>query len=185
MSLNKVVEEILRRGKEHEREIIQTGEKERNEFLLQADKKILEESAKAKRKNDAAIAQMEQQELSSAELESKKILLAAQRVSLEELRQQVLAELGEYPADMRKKLYAKLIAKAKKEFGECIVYSNKADRALLQLPTGMSAGSSIDCLGGLVFENKDKSIRLDFRFESMVEDVWNRNMREIFTRLFG
>jgi len=185
MSLNKVVEEILRRGEERKREIIQTGEKERDELMLQADKKIMEEGAKAKKKNDAAIAQMEQQELSSAELESKKILLAAQRTSLEELKQQVLEELGEYPADKRKKLYAKLVAKAKREFGECVVYSNKADRALLQLPSGMSAGSSIDCLGGLVFESKDKSIRLDFRFESMVEDVWNGNMREIFIRLFG
>jgi V/A-type H+-transporting ATPase subunit E len=185
MSLNKVVEEILRRGKEREREIIQMGEKERDELLLQADKKILEEGAKVKKKNAAAIAQMEQQELSSAELESKKIMLAAQRISMEELRQRVLDELGEYPADRRKKLYAKLVARAKKEFGECIVYSNKADRALLQLPSGMSVGSSIECLGGLVFENKDKSIRLDFRFESMVEEAWNRNMREIFTRLFG
>lgn len=185
MSLDKVIEEILRRGKEREREIIQTGEKERDEFLLQTDKKILEESAKAKKKNAAAVAQMEQQELSSAELESKKILLAAQMISMEELRQQVLEELGEYPADRRKRLYAKLVAKAKKEFGECIVYSNKTDRALLQLPSGMSAGPSIDCLGGLVFENKDKSIRLDFRFESMVEEVWNRNIREIFTKLLG
>jgi len=185
MSLNKVVEEILRKGEERKREIIQLGEKERDELMLQADKNILEESSRAKKKNDAAIAQTEQQELSSAELESKKTLLSAQRASMDELKQQVLDELGEYPADRRKKLYAKLTSRAKKELGECVVYANKADKALLQLPSGMSAGTAINCIGGLVFESKDKSIRLDFRFESMVDDVWNKNMREIFAKLFG
>ena len=185
MSLNKVVEDILRRGEERKREIIHEGEKERDELLQQADKKIAEESLKAKKKNDAFIAQMEQQELSSAELESKKTMLAAQRASMEELKQQVLEELGRYPAERRKRLYTKLVSKAKNELGECVVYSNRNDRSLLQLPNGMSAGAPIDCLGGLVFESKDRSIRLDFRFESMVEDVWNKDMREIFTRLFG
>lgn len=185
MSLEKVVDEILRRGEERKREIIRTGEKERDEILSQADKRIADERQRAQRKNDSAIAQMEQQESSSAELESKKIMLAAQRSSLEELRLQVLDELGKYPADKRKKMYSKLASLAKKELGECVVYSNRADKALLSLPGGMTAGPPIDCLGGLVFESKDKSIRLDFRFESMLEDSWNKNMREIFAKLFG
>jgi V/A-type H+-transporting ATPase subunit E len=185
MSLNKVVEDILRRGEERKREIIREGEKERDELLKQAETKVAEESLKAKKRNAAFIAQMEQQELSSAELESKKAMLAAQRASMEELKQQVLEELGRYPADRRKKLYSRLVSKARKELGECAVYSNKVDRSLLQLPSGMSAGAPIECLGGLVFESKDRSVRLDFRFESMVEDVWNKNMREIFAKLFG
>lgn len=183
MSLNKVIEDVLRKGEERKREIIQTGEKERDDLLLQTEKRISEDVLKAKKKNDAAIAQMEQQELSSAELESKKIMLAAQRTSMEELKEQVLQELGNYPADRRKKLYSKLVSRAKKELGDCVVYSNRADKALLQLSSGMTSGASIDCIGGLVFESEDKSIRLDFRFESMVEDVWNRNIREIFNRL--
>lgn len=185
MSLNKVVDEILRRGEERKREIIQTGERERDEILLQADKKVAEEGQKSRRKTEAHIAQMEQQEQSSAELESKKIMLAAQRASMEELKRQVLEELGKYPVDQRKRLYAKLVSKAKKELGDCVVYSNRADKALLQLPSGMSSGGQIECLGGLVFESKDKSVRLDFRFESMLDDVWSKDMREIFARLFG
>jgi len=185
MSLNKVVDEILRKGEERKREIIQLGQKERDEQVLQADKKIQENRQKAEKRNEAKTAQMEQQEASSAELESKKTLLVAERQVMEELREQVLEELADYPADERTKMYSKLISRAKKELGDCYVYSNKDDKALLQLPSGVTSGGLIPCRGGLVFESKDRSVRLDFRFESVLDEIWNKNMKEIHTRLFG
>ncbi|MBN1678504.1 MAG: hypothetical protein JW880_08205 [Candidatus Thermoplasmatota archaeon] len=185
MSLNKVVEDILRRGKEREQEIIRLGEGERDEQLKLADKRIAENIAKAEKRNVSNIEQMERQEVSSAELESKKTALGAQRQVMEELRGQVLAELSSYPADRRRKLYSKLVARAKKELGECYVYSNKDDQGLLQLPSAMANGGVIDCGGGLVFESKDRAVRLDFRFETMLDDVWNKRMQEIFGKLFG
>jgi V/A-type H+-transporting ATPase subunit E len=183
MSLNKVVDDILHKGEEKKREIIRLGEKERDEQVLQAGKRIEENRLKEEKKTRSLVAQMEQQELSSAELESKKILLAAQRRALEELKEQALAELAKYPPDKRKKLYSELVAKAKKDLGECYVYSSKDDKALIQLPVGMASGGVIDCIGGLVFESKDRSIRLDFRFESLLEEVWNKKLQEIFGKL--
>lgn len=183
MSLNKVVEDILHKGEEKKREIIRLGEKERDEHILQAEKRIEENRAKEEKRTGSLITQMEQQELSSAELESKKILLAAQRRAMEGLKEQALAELAEYPADKRKKVYSKLVAKAKKDLGECYVYSSKDDKALIQLPAGMAGGGVIDCIGGLVFESKDRSVRLDFRFESLLEEIWNKKLQEIYGKL--
>jgi vacuolar-type H+-ATPase subunit E/Vma4 len=97
----------------------------------------------------------------------------------------VLRELEGFPADKRKKLYAKLIAAAKKQLGESYVYSNKDDKAILQLPPRMTNGGTIDCRGGLVFESKDRNYRLDYRFESLLDEAWNKNMKEIYVRLFG
>ncbi len=185
MSLNKVVEDILRRGEEKKQEIIRLGENERDEQLLQADRKVEENRKKSEKKAEAAIIQMEQQEMSSAELESKKTLLAAQRKIMEDLKAQALEELSDYPVDKRKKVYSKLVSSAKKELGDCYVYSNKSDKSLLQLPSGMTSGGVIDCSGGLVFESKDKSVRLDYRFETVLDDVWNAKMREIYAKLFG
>ena len=185
MSLNKVVEEILRKGEERRRGILKQGEKERDEQVQLAGKKIEDARTKAEKKAQASITQLEQQEVSSAELESKRMLLSAQRKVMEELREQALAELARYPADKRKKMYSKLAAKAKKDLGECYVYSNKDDKALLQLPTGVTSGGVLECVGGLVFESKDRSVRLDFRFESVLDDVWNRKMQEIHSKLFG
>jgi V/A-type H+-transporting ATPase subunit E len=183
MSLNKVVEDILFKGEEKKREIVRLGEKERDEQVLQAEKRIEEDRVKEEKKTRSLIVQMEQQELSSAELESKKILLAAQRRALDELKGQALAELAEYPTDKRKKLYLKFVAKAKKDLGECYVYSSKDDKAILQLPAGMVSGGVVDCIGGLVFESKDRSVRLDFRFESLLEEIWNKKLQEIYGKL--
>jgi len=185
MSLNKVVEDILRRGEEKKRETIRLGEKERDDQLRLADKKIADDKTKSEKRTEAAIVQMEQQELSSAELESKKALLAAQRQVMEDLKEQVLDALGAYPVDKKKRLYAKLVANAKKELGECYVYSNKEDKAVLQLPSGVTNGGLLDCRGGLVFESKDRNYRLDYRFESMLDEVWSKELREIYVKLFG
>jgi V/A-type H+-transporting ATPase subunit E len=183
MSMNKVVEDILHKGEENQREIVRLGEKERDEQVLQAEKRIEESRLKEEKKTRSLVAQMEQQELSSAELESKKILLAAQRRAMEELKGQALAELAEYPADKRKKLYLKLMAKAKKDLGDCYVYSSKDDKAILQPPAGMTSGGVVDCIGGLVFESRDRSVRLDFRFESLLDEIWNKNLQEIYGKL--
>jgi V/A-type H+-transporting ATPase subunit E len=185
MSLDKVVDDILRKGEERKQEILRAGAKERDDQLALADERIEEERSREERRSKAAIAQMEQQELSSAELESKRIALAAQRTVMEDLKKQALEEIGRMPPEKKKAIYSKLVSRAKKELGESSVYFNKADKPLLQLPSGMSVGGPIDCVGGLVFESKDKSVRLDYRFESMLEDLWSRKMQEIFVRLFG
>jgi len=185
MSLNNVVEEILRRGEERKQEIIRSGEKDRDELIAQAKKKIAEVAVKTEQRTRASITQMEQQEVSSAELESKRIILESQRRVMDELRGEILADLTKVPADKRTKMYSKLIARARSDFGECYVYSNERDKSLLQLPTGMQSGGIIDSRGGLVFESKDRKVRLDFRFETLLDDLWNSRMKEIYSRLFG
>ena len=185
MSLEKVVEDILRRGEEQRREIIRQGERERDEHIAHADVQIAEHRERFSKRAETQVSQMEQQELSSAELESKKALLSAQRQVMDELKAQILSEMSHYPADKRSAMYARLMGRAKKELGECYVYSNTSDKPLLKLPSGLTSGGVIDCRGGLVFESKDRAVRLDYRFESMLEEVWNDKIREIYSGLFG
>jgi len=185
MGLEKVIQDILQRGDAKKQEIVSLGEKERDVQVRAAEKKAREERVKASARVEAALSQMEQQELSSAELEAKRVLLEAERKVMEELKEQVLDELSKYPADRRKKMYAKLVDSAKKELVSGLVYSNKADKPLLQLPSGMTFGGFIEGKGGLVFETEDKTVRLDYRFESILDDLWNAKMREIYVKLFG
>ena len=185
MSLDKVVEEILRRGEERKLEIIRLGEKDRDELIAQARKKIAEIEAKGENRTKGSIAQMEQQDVSSAELESKRMLLESQRKVMDELKEEILVDLAKIPTDRRKRMYSKLVARAKSELGECYVYSTEKDKALLQLPSGMQIGGTMDSRGGLIFESKDKTVRLDFRFETLLDDLWSSKMKEIYGHLFG
>ncbi len=185
MGLEKVVDDILKRGQAKRESIIKTGESERDSQIAHAKKEIEEDRTRAEAKTKTMIAQMEQQDLSAAELESKRALLEAQRQVMDDLRAKVLEELSSMPADKKKKIYSKLVAKARKELEECYVYSNDKDKALLQLPSGMSRAGTIEASGGLVFESRDRRVRLDFRFETILEDMWNEKMKEIYSRLFG
>jgi len=185
MSLDKVVEDILRKGEMKKGEIIRVGEKERDEQVTLAAKRITETMEKAERGHKSAIAQMEQQEVSSAELESKRIVLETQKKVMDELKGQVLADLSRMTPDKRRRVYSKLIARARSELGDCFVYSSDKDKALLQLPSGIQNGGTIDTRGGLVFESKDRTVRLDYRFETILEDIWASEMKEIYSRLFG
>jgi V/A-type H+-transporting ATPase subunit E len=185
MTLNKVVDEILRKGEEKKAELIRTGEQERDGQIRDAEKKSAENKEKAEARLSATIAQMEQQELSSAELESKKALLMARKDVMDELKEHVLLAVARLPAERRKKMYSKLMNRAKKELGECNVYSNRADKDLISLPAGFASAGFIECAGGLVFESKDRAVRLDYRFESIVDDVWSRDMQKIYEMLFG
>src|SRR5512137_1140793 len=99
MGLNKVIEDILKRGEEKRKEIIRTGEKERDAQIQAALKRIEEDSRKADERARATLNQMEQQELSSAELESKRGVLEEERQVMDELKEQVLAELAKYPPE--------------------------------------------------------------------------------------
>jgi len=185
MGLDKVIEEILRRGGEKSKEIVRAGEKDKDDQLQAALRQIEEDLKRSTLKTNALITQMEQQELSSAELASKRAILEAEKQVMEDLKGQVLEELSMFPLEKKRKLYAKLLNLAKKELGDCLVYSNKEDSQVLKLPSGLTLGAPIDCRGGLMFESKDKTVRLDYRFESILDDVWNKKMREIYKELFG
>ena len=185
MGLEKLVEDILRRGDERAQEIVHQGETERQQQIDLADKDISAGRERAEKRLEGQVAQMEQHELSSAELESRKMLLAAQREVLEDLRERILVELSHYPWDKRSAMYSKLFAKAESVLGECYVYSNEEDDRALKLPAGFTKGGIIECSGGLVFESKDRSVRLDYRFETQLDELWNRRMDEIYSQLFG
>jgi len=183
--LDKVVEDILSRGQEKRQEIVRLGEQDRDEQIRQAEKRVGQSRDKMEKRTKAMLSQLEQQELSSGELESKKIILVSQRQVMEELKEEALSQLAKYPSESKKKIYSKMVSRAKKEFGDCVIYSRNEDRALLQIPSGMRFGDPIECRGGLIFESMDRSIRLDFRFETLLDDVWNAKLQEIYGKLFG
>ena len=49
---------------------------------------------------------------------------------------------------------------------------------------GFEVGEPIDCLGGVVVEADDSRVRVNNTFDSVLEDVWDENLREISARLF-
>jgi len=182
MGLEKVIENIQKEGKEKVTNIVQDAEKQAA-LILEAKQKMIDDaSIKKKQELETQITVLKTQEASSVEIEVKKIRLNTEKEILTQTYQECLKALSALP---HKTILSSLITKAQKELPEAAyIYSNARDEPLIRSQTKMSYGGSIDTLGGIIMENKEKNLTLDYRYETIAEFVWERSLKEIAKKLF-
>ena len=182
MGLEKVIEKIQKEGTEKVTAIINDAEKQAAE-MLQTKQKMLEElSAKKKQELEKQIEALKTQEASSIEIEVKKIRLNAEKDMLNTTYKESLQALSALP---HQKIISSLLKKVDKELPKAaIIYSNKRDESLIRSQTKITYGESIETLGGIIVENKEKTLQLDYRYETIADIVWDRSLKEIAGKLF-
>ncbi len=182
MGLDKVIENIQKEGKEKIRSILQDAEKQAAQ-IIQTKQKLIDEAAEKKRQElEKQITLLKTQEESSGEIEVKKIRLNAEKDILTQTNQECLKALSTLPHE---KILSVLLDKAKTELPEAAyVYSNTRDETIVRSLTNIPYGGTIDTLGGIILENKEKNLKLDYRYETIAELVWERSLKEIAKKLF-
>ncbi|MHC4662555.1 MAG: V-type ATP synthase subunit E family protein [Planctomycetota bacterium] len=176
--------------------IKEAGEAECNELINEARKKAEEIRQKAKaetealeKKNaDSVAAEIERlttRELSSAEIEARKLVLNTQRDILEKVRASVLENLGKLPADRREAIFKILLGQAHKDLPEGTVRCASGDKEIIKRNSKYSGGEPIDTVGGFIVTTADGSLTLDLRLENLLEDFWNKRLRKITEQLFS
>jgi V/A-type H+-transporting ATPase subunit E len=97
-----------------------------------------------------------------------------------------MKRLQNLPDEEKRKLLIRLFTKAQKDISEGYVYSKKADEDIVKSIIGLSMeyAGNIDCIGGIVVENLEKTIKIDYRFETIMDDLWNRKLKDIADILF-
>ncbi|SFB79697.1 V/A-type H+-transporting ATPase subunit E [Halobiforma haloterrestris] len=193
MSLDTVVEDIREEAHARAEEIRNEGEAraEEIESAAQADAEEIVESAE--RDVEREIEQLREQRLSSAKLEAKQKRLEARRDVLEDVHEQVEDELATLEGDSREELTRALLEAASVEFDDgddVSVYGREGDRELIESILedaeydDYEYAGEYDCLGGVVVESEGSRVRVNNTFDSVLEDVWEDNLREISNRLF-
>lgn len=191
MSLDTVVEDIRDEARARAEEIRSQGETRAEEIIADAEAdadRIVEEREAAVEKQ---IEQEREQTLSSAKLEAKQQRLEARRDVLQRVHEQVEEELADLSGQKRETLTRKLLDDASEEFDDDAtvqVYGRAADETLLTKILadydGYSFAGEYDCLGGVVVESTSSRVRVNNTFDSVLEDVWEDNLKELSTRLF-
>ncbi|WP_436928676.1 V-type ATP synthase subunit E [Halosimplex halobium] len=190
MSLDTVVEDIRDEARARAEEIRADAEAQATEIIDEAEadaEAIREERAE---EVEATIEQEREQMLSSANLEAKQERLGARRDVLEEVRAAVEDELAALGGDRREELTRALLDAASEEFDDAAdvqVYGRADDEALLTdlaEEYGYEYGGERECLGGVVVESESSRVRVNNTFDSLLEEVWEDNLREISARLF-
>ncbi len=182
MGLEKVIEKIQKEGKEKITSILQDAEKQAAQILQTKQKMVEELSVKKKQETEKQIESLKTQEESGVEIEAKKIRLNTEKDILNMTYQECLVALSSLPHE---KVISSLLKSIKEELPEAAyIYSNKRDAPLVQSLSTLSYEGSIECLGGIVVENKEKTMKLDYRYEMIAETVWDRSLKEIAEKLF-
>ncbi|HEY7588526.1 MAG TPA: V-type ATP synthase subunit E family protein [Thermoplasmata archaeon] len=178
MSLENAVQAILEKGKAEASRVIEEAHSERkrtlSEIRAEATKTVSDAEARARQEAE----RRRIQELARAELESRKIVLVAQKESLDQVYSGALARLGKLPEN-ESFLRTLLDANEAEWRSGGKVYCNARDEAAVRRIVGTAFAGTIDCAGGLVIESADESRRVDLRYESILRDIWVDSVREV------
>jgi len=183
MGLEKVIEQIEKDGEEKIRNLLQDAEKQADQILQKTQKELEEKSVQKKQETEKQITALQTQEKSAVEIEAKKIRLNAKKDILAVAYQQCLDSLQSLPHET---ILDALIRDIQKEMPEAaVIYSNKRDEKIVRSLTTLRYGGVIECLGGVVAENTEKTLTVDFRYETIAAAVWDHSLKEIAEKLFG
>jgi V/A-type H+-transporting ATPase subunit E len=191
MSLDNVVEDIRDEARARAEEIREGGERRASEIVEEAEADAEELLEDREQSVERTIEQEREQTLSSAKLEAKQKRLEARRDVLEDVRSQVETELASLSGERREELTRALLDAAADEFDEAddvVVYGRSDDEELIEEVlddyAGFSYAGEYDCLGGVVVEGTSSRVRVNNTFDSLLEGVWEDNLKEVSALLF-
>jgi len=190
MSLDTVVEDVLDEARARANEIEESAAAEAERVVAEAEEDAGEIVAEAEAEAEREVEQEREQALSSATLEAKQMRLEARRDVLRDVREAVEERVASLEGERREELTRALLDDAAEEFesGSVRVHGRADDQDLLEAVLteydGYEYAGAYDCLGGVVVESDESRIRVNNTFDSVLENVWEENLREISERLF-
>lgn len=183
MTLDSVIQAILDKGRAESEAILEEARREREKILdeVRTEGRSAFEATEARGRE--AVRRRRVQELARAELEARKIVLAAQKEALDQAYRRAVERLGqlrENPEFLQRLLKAN---EAEWRQGGH-VYANANDEALVRRIVGERFAGRTECAGGVVIESGDGTRRVDLRYESILRDVWGDSVREVAETLW-
>jgi V/A-type H+-transporting ATPase subunit E len=184
MALDKVANDILDNARKEADQRVQEAEKERAKILQESDQRIDKMRKVEEKELQDGLMRMRRQELSSAELEAKKTVLNKRKDVLNRAFEEMLKELSAMDHKEKSALYKKIVADGKKVIHKPKVFIPKGEADLLAGLRGCESLTETEMGSGLILENDDGSVRLDYRFKTILESIWDRELKSISNTLF-
>ena len=185
MSLEEVAGKVTEKGKRESNRIIKEAGQEALQILNKAEEEAKAIMTEARDKAEKQIKLMREQEMSSAEVEGRRNTLKAEKDVLDIVRQKTFEALKAAPTPKREEIIGGLVKQASTIIPEGYVYANAQDApSVKRLASKYQYSGDIDCAGGLVIENSDRTQKLDLRYETLLEDLWQEKIGEVADILF-
>ena len=191
MSLDMVAEDIKDDARERAERIRATADERAEDIVAEAESDAEELIAERERELETRIEQERDQKLSSAKLEAKQKRLEARRDVLADVREEAESRVADLSGEEREDLTRTLLDEAAAEFeeGASVRVSGRADdeemlESIVSEYDGFEYAGEHDCLGGVIAESETSRIRVNNTFDSVLDAVWEEELREVSARLF-
>lgn len=185
MALENVEAEIGRSAEEKVKAIVAETNAEIAAIKAEADAEISAIEEREKKRLNETLARLRRQEVSSAELESKKIVLAKKNEILNETFRETLAELEAAPKAEKLEQYKKMVSAATKAIGKPIAHMSDKDAFTATSLGAAKVVKDAGISGGLILESADGTMQIDMRYETILRQVWDRELKGLSDILLG
>jgi V/A-type H+/Na+-transporting ATPase subunit E len=146
----------------------------------QTAKKIMGDRL-AKAEDD--IKRLRQQEISSANLEVKRTMLNARKEVLDKVYDNAIETIASLPETKQEELLKAIIDENDSNGSK--IYSNKDSEELVKKLSSLEYTGNIDCIGGLIIENDNGTVRLDYTYDIIMKNVNEQSLKQTSDILFG
>lgn len=182
MGLDAIVEEIKAKGRAEADKINQETSLEVSKIIADARAGAAKLKAAKEETLKKELERLKQQELSSANLEVKKAKLNARKEILDLVYEDARESISKLPEQMNQKILRSIIEK--NESGNSKIYSRSKDKSIVTQMTKLEYAGEIDCIGGVVIENNDGSVVLDFKYDMILKNVSEQSLKQVSDILF-
>ena len=185
MALDSVTKEIMASAEAQVARIQKEQAKEIQAINAQADAQIAEMKATQDKRVAEAKETLARQERSSADLESKKLVLSKKKEILTDAFESALKQIESVPADKKLAYYKAMVASAKTIIPEPKAIMSEKDNFSAADLGVKSVEKSASVRSGLLLQSEDGKVEVDMQFEVLLQNIWDSNLKQLSDILFG
>ena|GEM_PF-342170 len=188
MPLDAVLKEIRIKGEEEVKRIEEEAKREVEKIIKEAKIEAEALIKKAKEEAEKEGEALRKQEISSLNLEMKRLMLAKQKEITDEVFKMLRKKIAEMDEKMRKELIKTLIEKNAKD--NMNLYVRKEDEKIVreileELKMNLKIAGNISALGGIIIEDPSGEVRVNLTFDELLNQLYEKKLNEVAKVLFG
>ena len=180
MGLDEVKNEILEKAKKEAKSIIDSAEKEASKITADAKSKAKDFLKFANDEIEKDLQTAERKEIAKANFEVKKQMLDKKQELISKVYDDALEQIKKLDSKKNGQFFGRLLEKSSNQIEVSILYLNKNDKDLAKDYSWFNA----NIIGGVVAENKEKTVKVDFSYDSILQSAKSKTMSDVVGILF-
>ncbi|MBS3122322.1 hypothetical protein J4434_05575 [Candidatus Woesearchaeota archaeon] len=185
MGLEEVKQDILEEAEKSVSEIINKASKEAEEIAVNSEEEMHNLNENSMEEYSKELVSLEKKELAVAKLEAKKYLFDKKKEIMNIVVEAAKKEILNLSKTNKESLLKALLSKAEKEFPIACVYCSESEMQIVK----KNAKKSVNVLpakisGGIIAENMDKTLRIDYSYDTLFNDIYEKQLHKLAQILF-